>query len=191
MLARMDELPRDEEGWAFEIKWDGVRVLGFADHGKWRMQSRRLEEVTARYPELVPIAERLAGHAAVLDGEVVSLDDKGRPSFQLVQRRMGLTSAAAVKARARETPVDFMIFDLLHLAGRHPPGLPYTERPQLPATPELTRPATASAAEPSCSRRRSGGASRVWSPSASTVPTGPASGPASGSSGGSGAARSS
>src|SRR5262249_10985612 len=99
MLARMDELPRDEDGWAFEIKWDGVRVLGFADPGEWRMQSRRLEDVTVRYPELEPIAEALAGRAAVLDGEVVSLDKEGRPSFQLVQRRMGLTSAVAVKTR--------------------------------------------------------------------------------------------
>jgi bifunctional non-homologous end joining protein LigD len=131
MLARMAELPRDEEGWGFEIKWDGIRVLGFMDHGNWRMQSRRLEDVTARYPELAPIAERLAGHSAVLDGEVVALDENGRPSFQLIQRRMGLTSAAAIKARVQETPVDYMIFDLLHLDGRRVRDLPYTERREL------------------------------------------------------------
>ena len=50
MLARMAPLPRDEEDWGFEIKWDGVRVLGFANRGKWRMQSRRGEEITLRYP---------------------------------------------------------------------------------------------------------------------------------------------
>jgi bifunctional non-homologous end joining protein LigD len=131
MLARMAPLPRDEDEWAFEVKWDGVRVLGYADHGDWCMQSRRLEAVTKRYPELEPIAEQLADHAAVLDGEVVALDESGRPSFQLIQRRMGLTSGAAIKARVRETPVDYMIFDLLHLDGRCVRDLPYPERREL------------------------------------------------------------
>ncbi|MGH2956901.1 MAG: non-homologous end-joining DNA ligase [Solirubrobacterales bacterium] len=131
MLARMAPLPRDEEEWAFEIKWDGVRVLGYADHGEWCMQSRRVEDVTARYPELEPIAAQLSDHGAVLDGEVVALDPKGRPSFQLIQRRMGLTSAAAIKSRARDTPVDYMIFDLLHLDGRCVRDLVYPERREL------------------------------------------------------------
>ncbi|MGH2923688.1 MAG: hypothetical protein ACRDKH_06650, partial [Solirubrobacterales bacterium] len=53
MLARTGPLPPgDDEGWAYEVKWDGIRALGFADRGRWRMQSRRLEDVTARYPEL-------------------------------------------------------------------------------------------------------------------------------------------
>jgi bifunctional non-homologous end joining protein LigD len=128
MLARMAPLPRDEEDWGFEIKWDGVRVLGFANRGKWRMQSRRGEEITLRYPELEPIAEQLADRAVVLDGEVVALDERGRPSFQLIQRRMGLTSAAAVRSRMAVTPVDYMAFDLLHLDGRSVRELPYPER---------------------------------------------------------------
>jgi bifunctional non-homologous end joining protein LigD len=131
MLARMAPLPRDEDEWAFEVKWDGVRVLGYADHGEWCMQSRRLEDVTARYPELAPIAAQLSEHAAVLDGEVVALDPQGRPSFQLIQRRMGLTSAAAIKARARETPIDYMIFDLLHLDGHCVRDLAYPQRREL------------------------------------------------------------
>jgi bifunctional non-homologous end joining protein LigD len=132
MLAKVADLPQaDDEGWAYEIKWDGIRALGYADDGRWRMQSRRLEDVTARYPELEPIADQLAGRSAVLDGEVVALDDEGRPRFQLVQRRMGLTSAAAVKQRAAETPVDFIVFDLLHLDGRSTRGLSYLERREL------------------------------------------------------------
>lgn len=141
MLARMAPLPRTpDDDWAFELKWDGVRVLGFADRGDWRMQSRRLEEVTLRYPELEALAEQLADHRAVLDGEVVALDPEGRPSFQLIQRRMGLTSAAAVNARLRETPVDYMIFDLLHLDGRCVRDLPYVERRELLGSLELEGP---------------------------------------------------
>lgn len=140
MLARMAELPAEDSGWAFEVKWDGVRALGYADHGEWSMRNRRTEDVTVRYPELAPIAEQLAGRAAVLDGEVVALDSDGRPSFQLVQRRMGLGSAAAVKSRMEATPVDYMVFDLLHLDGHDLRGLPYPQRRELLESLELEGP---------------------------------------------------
>jgi bifunctional non-homologous end joining protein LigD len=132
MLAKPGDVPEsDSEEWAYEIKWDGVRVLGYADHGKWSMLSRRLEDVSARYPELAPIAEALGDRSAVLDGEVVALDSEGRPRFQLIQSRMGLTSAAAIQARAKQQPVDYVVFDLLHLDGRRVRDLPYVERRRL------------------------------------------------------------
>lgn len=132
MLAKPGTIPEsDSEEWAYEIKWDGVRVLGYANRGRWRMLSRRQEEVTARYPELEPIAAAIGDHAAVLDGEVVALDKQGRPRFQLIQSRMGLASAAAVKARMKEQPVDYVIFDLLHLDGHRVRDLPYLERREL------------------------------------------------------------
>jgi bifunctional non-homologous end joining protein LigD len=132
MLAKPGEVPEsDGENWAYEIKWDGVRVLGYADHGKWCMLSRRLEDVSARYPELEPIAEALEGHSAILDGEVVALDEQGRPRFQLIQSRMGLTSAGMIQARVKQQPVDYVIFDLLHLDGRCVRDLPYAQRREL------------------------------------------------------------
>lgn len=132
MLAKPGEVPEsDSDEWAYEIKWDGVRVLGYADHGKLSMLSRRLEDVSARYPELAAIAGSLADHSAVLDGEVVALDGEGRPRFQLIQSRMGLTSPAAVKARMKEQPVDYVIFDLLHLDGHRVRDLPYLQRREL------------------------------------------------------------
>ena len=132
MLAKPGEVPEsDSDEWAYEIKWDGVRVLGYANHGKWRMLSRRQEEVTARYPELEGIAEAIGDRAAILDGEVVALDKDGRPRFQLIQSRMGLASAAAVQARMKEQPVDYVIFDLLHLDGRRVRELPYIQRREL------------------------------------------------------------
>ncbi|MDP9189168.1 MAG: non-homologous end-joining DNA ligase [Actinomycetota bacterium] len=141
MLAKAGKLPDpDPERWAYEIKWDGIRALGFARRGKWRMQSRRLEDVSARYPELQGLGEALADRAIVVDGEVVALDERGRPSFQLVQRRMGLTSPAAVKARLAETPVNYVVFDLLHLDGRNLRGVPYSERRALLAELPLEGP---------------------------------------------------
>src|SRR5512144_2116781 len=129
MLATPGPVPEsDSDDWAYEIKWDGVRVLGYADRGRWCMLSRRLEDVTARYPELATIAEALGDHSAILDGEVVALDPEGRPRFQLIQSRMGLTSAAAVKARMKEQPVDYVIFDLLHLDGHRIRDLPSRRR---------------------------------------------------------------
>jgi len=132
MLAKPGDVPESNgEDWAYEIKWDGVRVLGYADRGRWSMLSRRLEDVSARYPELEPIAAELADRRAILDGEVVALDSEGRPRFQLIQSRMGLTSAAAVKARMKQTPVDYVIFDLLHLDGHRVRELPYEQRREL------------------------------------------------------------
>ena len=132
MLARPGAVPESDSGeWAYEIKWDGVRALGYADHGKWSMLSRRGEDVSARYPELAGIAEALSDHAAILDGEVVALDSEGRPRFQLIQSRMGLTSPGMIKSRVAKQPVDFVIFDLLHLDGRCVRDLPYVERREL------------------------------------------------------------
>ena len=132
MLAKPGRIPEsDSDEWAYEIKWDGIRALGYADHGRWWVLSRRLEDVTARYPELAPIGEALAGRSAILDGEVVALDPEGRPRFQLIQSRMGLTSAAAIKARVAQTPVDYVIFDLLHLDGHCVRELPYMWRREL------------------------------------------------------------
>jgi bifunctional non-homologous end joining protein LigD len=132
MLAKPGALPESGDGrWGYEIKWDGVRALGFAERGKWRMCSRRGEEITSRYPELAPLAEQIANRTAILDGEVVALDEQGRPRFQLLQARMGLTSEAMVRQRAAARPVDFVIFDLLHLDDHSTRELPYLERREL------------------------------------------------------------
>ena len=140
MLARMGALPRDEDRWGFEIKWDGVRALGFLVDSTWSMQNRRVQDITPRYPELATIAEQLAGRSAVLDGEVVVMDEQGRPSFQRIQRRMTLTNRRMVEQRMRDTPVDFMVFDLLHLDGRCVRDLVYPERRELLESLDLEGP---------------------------------------------------
>jgi bifunctional non-homologous end joining protein LigD len=128
MLARTGDLPRDDGRWAYEIKWDGVRAIGYVDGGRLRLASRNGRDITPRYPELRELGRALAAHEAVLDGEVVAFDAEGRPSFQRLQGRMHLTSEHVVRRLAASEPVAYILFDLLWLDGHPLTALPYTER---------------------------------------------------------------
>jgi bifunctional non-homologous end joining protein LigD len=130
MLARLSKLPLDDERWAYEIKWDGVRAVAYiTEDGQIRLESRNLNDVTHRYPDAAAVATAFGpGRSAVLDGEVVAFDEKGRPSFERLQGRMHLAGEAAIDARARSTPIFYMLFDLLYLDGESLMRLPYTER---------------------------------------------------------------
>ncbi len=128
MLARLGDLPRDETGWAFEVKWDGVRALAHYEPGRLTLQSRNLNDITERYPEVRGLREALGAHSAVLDGEIVAFDEDGRPSFERLQQRMHVASEARVRRLASSVPVIYVIFDLLHLDGEDLTGLPYEKR---------------------------------------------------------------
>jgi bifunctional non-homologous end joining protein LigD len=128
MLAKTGPLPRDDHRWAYEIKWDGVRAIGYVDGGRLRLASRNGRDITPRYPELRELGRVLAGHEAVLDGEVVAFDADGRPSFQRLQGRMHLTSDHVVRRLAQSEPVAYVLFDLLWLDGHSLLALPYTAR---------------------------------------------------------------
>ena len=128
MMARTGTLPRDDEHWAFEVKWDGVRAVCHSEPGRMRLHSRNLLDITPRYPEVGRLNRALSHHRAVLDGEIVALDAEGRPSFGALQRRMHVGSESAVRRLAKETPVTYVIFDLLWLDGHSLMELPYTER---------------------------------------------------------------
>lgn len=130
MLAVAGELPRDEAGWAFEFKWDGVRVLAHVRDGAVRLRARSGTDVTDRYPELAALPPSLAGRGAVLDGEVVALDGRGRPDFGLLQQRMHLTGPEVART-ARRVPVSYFVFDVLELDGRSLLGCGYRERREL------------------------------------------------------------
>ncbi|TML28976.1 MAG: DNA ligase D [Actinobacteria bacterium] len=128
MLAKLGPLPRDEERYGFEVKWDGVRAIAYAEPGRLRLQSRNLNDITARYPEVRGLARELGARTAVLDGEVVAFDEEGRPSFERLQRRMHLASDSQVRRQAKANPVAYVIFDLLHLDGESLMSRPYAER---------------------------------------------------------------
>jgi bifunctional non-homologous end joining protein LigD len=128
MMARTAKLPRDDDRWAVEIKWDGVRAICRSEPGRLRMHSRNLLDITPRYPEVGRLNRALSHHRAVLDGEVVALDAEGRPSFGALQRRMHVASESAVRRLAKDTPVTYVIFDLLWVDGHSLMELPYSER---------------------------------------------------------------
>jgi bifunctional non-homologous end joining protein LigD len=128
MMARLGPLPKDDERWAHEIKWDGVRAIAHSEPGRLRFNSRNMHDITPRYPELSKLNRALSHHRAILDGEIVALDKEGKPSFGALQRRMHLASESAVRRLAKDAPVTYMIFDLLWLDGHSLMDLSYEER---------------------------------------------------------------
>jgi bifunctional non-homologous end joining protein LigD len=140
-----DEMPRNLEpmlataattlpggdGWAYEVKWDGVRALAHLAAQELRIAARRGEDVSGRYPELAAIPAALPGRELILDGELVAFDKDGNPSFGLLQRRMGLTNEGRIRQRVADTPVTYVAFDLLWLDGRSLLAEPYERRREL------------------------------------------------------------
>ncbi|MEU1871089.1 bifunctional non-homologous end joining protein LigD [Streptomyces ambofaciens] len=132
MLATPGALPSagQDARWAYETKQDGQRVVVYLPgDGSVLLRARSGQDITAAYPELAPLATALGATGAVLDGEVLALDEGGRADFQLLQSRMGLAHAPGRAAhRAAKVPVHLVLFDALHLAGRSLLRLPYTGR---------------------------------------------------------------
>jgi bifunctional non-homologous end joining protein LigD len=128
MLAESGDTPRTEPQWRYEPKLDGYRVIAFVERGQVRLQSRRGLDYTPVFPE---IAAELAAQPTgqmILDGEIVALDGEGRPSFNSLQNRAQLKSAAEVAAAQRGTPAVLVCFDLPHFAGLNLRGAPYGDR---------------------------------------------------------------
>lgn len=128
MLARLSTPPADESEWAFEVKWDGVRAITRSAPGRIGFVSRNGNEVTGAYPELRALNRALGSHEAILDGEIVAFDERGRPSFQALQSRMHLRGETAVRRLAQTQPVTYVLFDLLWLDGHSLLDVPYVER---------------------------------------------------------------
>jgi bifunctional non-homologous end joining protein LigD len=119
MKAVLGALPAesDDHLWAYEVKWDGYRTVLHVRDGALRVQSSSGVDVTARYPELAALTAAVNATSTVLDGELVVLDDDGRPRFELMQRHA--------------TEVAFYAFDVLEVNGRDTIGLPYEQRRSL------------------------------------------------------------
>jgi ATP-dependent DNA ligase len=115
MLARKADAPFDSDEYMFELKWDGIRCLAFIEHGRLRLQSRQLTDVTIQFPELACLKELPCG--TVLDGELVALEN-GKPSLRIAQQRVLTQSRHRIGWLSRTHRVIYMVFDLPYLDGK-------------------------------------------------------------------------
>lgn len=131
MLASLSETPPDGPGWVYEIKWDGVRALAYVQNSGVRIVGRKGTPMDRQYPELAKIPEAVNASTAILDGEIATVDEKGRPSFERLQPRIMASDAGAITQLMKSRPVQFYAFDLLYLNGRDLRGQPLEERKRL------------------------------------------------------------
>jgi len=117
MLATPTAKAFDNPDWLFEIKWDGYRAVAFIEDGRARLVSRSQNDLTAQFPELGALPQFVKGERVILDGEIVALDDEGRPSFSLMQQRTGFHPGKRRLPRREGVPVIYYAFDLLYLDG--------------------------------------------------------------------------
>lgn len=117
MLASAVAEPFDDPEWLFEIKWDGYRAISFVDHGKIRLVSRNQNDLTAQFSELRELPQFIKAENAVLDGEIVALDEQGRSSFSLMQQRTGIRSHGRRAAGQVDLPIAYYVFDLIDVDG--------------------------------------------------------------------------
>jgi bifunctional non-homologous end joining protein LigD len=131
MLAESRDSPFSRKGWIYEIKYDGYRMLAERAGGEARLLTRNAHDATGTFPEVVRALRALPYEGLVLDGEVVCLDEEGRPSFDRLQRRGRLSRPADVRAAAVAYPATYFVFDLLTFRGFDLRPLPLIERKRL------------------------------------------------------------
>lgn len=120
--------PFDDPEFLFQVKWDGIRSLVYTTGPNSRLYNRRGREITRQYPEIAEPAILVPGHTGTLDGELIVLDEQGKPSFPLVLRRDRAQTTLTINHGRRSRPVIFMAFDLLTLDDRSLLNVPLTER---------------------------------------------------------------
>ncbi len=120
--------PFSHPDWLFEPKLDGIRAVVHVAGGEARLTSRRGTDLTATYPGLAAALAAQPVAEAVFDGEVVAFDERGVPSFELLQQRMNLAGELDIAAAEARVPVSYMAFDLLHLDGFDLTGVVLQER---------------------------------------------------------------
>ena len=128
MLATLSERAPSGKGWLFEIKFDGVRVLAARRGERVELYGRSGQLITGRYPDLVRTLLALPVEHFVVDGEIVALDARGRPSFQRLQPRMALTDPREIESAAVRIPVEGVFFDCVELDGHDVRRLPLIQR---------------------------------------------------------------
>jgi len=129
MLATLETEAFDDDRWLFEPKWDGVRALAYCAE-ETMLVSRSGRNMTTGYPELSRLHEQLVARDAILDGEIVAMEN-GRPSFERLQGRMNLQNAGDIEKAVKSIPVILIVFDVIYLDGRSLLDVPVEERKEL------------------------------------------------------------
>ncbi len=126
MLATLVDAPFDDDDWLFEVKWDGFRALCTVHtDGRVELRSRNDKDLLAKFPELEDLGAAFDTRPVIVDGEIVSLDERGRSSFQRLQNRI---ESRRPKPHAGEGTTAYAAFDLLYADGRDLRGEPLEER---------------------------------------------------------------
>jgi bifunctional non-homologous end joining protein LigD len=128
-LAELKEKAFSDPNWIFEIKWDGVRALAEIKDGKTTLWARSGRDVTKEYPEFKDLAEKFRVTNAIVDGEIVTLDEDGRSNFQKLQNRLGVQNPS--QKLMQSVPLDYYAFDLMYADGYDLRKAPLVERKEL------------------------------------------------------------
>ena len=131
MLAEGGYDAFDDPAWWFEPKLDGIRCLAEMSTGETMLRTRTGRDATAQYPELHMTHELVDQVNAVMDGEIVAFDSKGRNSFETLQQRMNLANPREIERARKRWPVSLVVFDLLWLDGHDVTALPLEQRREL------------------------------------------------------------
>lgn len=118
MLAQSRKEPPDSSDYIYELKWDGIRALISLDEGEIRIRSRNQKDITKQFPELVIPEQAFRATSALFDGEIVCLEEDGRPSFKNVINRMHQRSEGAIERARAKHPAVCYVYDCLCLDGR-------------------------------------------------------------------------
>jgi bifunctional non-homologous end joining protein LigD len=131
MLAEARETPPEGRDWISEIKYDGYRLLASREAGRPGLRFRGGGDASGAFPEITRVVAGLPDERILLDGEVVVLDDEGRPSFARLQKRARMTRRSDIDRASLEVPAVFFVFDLLAFGDRDLRPLPLAERKRI------------------------------------------------------------
>jgi DNA ligase D len=141
MKATLADAPFSDDEWLFEVKWDGYRVEAVVRDGRVRLWTRRHNDASRYFPDLTGPPDWIAATEAIVDGEVVALDEQGNPSFSLLQDRTGIRGAPSnarasggsrpAPSKIAAIPLVYEVFDLLYVDGRSLLDVPLVQRKRL------------------------------------------------------------
>lgn len=128
MLATLIEKPFNDPNWLFELKLDGIRAIAVKNGSKVEMRTRNEKRLSHRFPALAAALLELPVETAVLDGEIVALDERGHSHFSRLQPRIHLSRARDIALADERIPVHFYAFDLLYINGYNIMKFPLIQR---------------------------------------------------------------